>query len=234
MLSALTGLLLGAWHVVSGPDHLAAVTPLVLGPDHDHHGPIRASAGVGSERKPSRIGLAWGLGHASGVWLVGLVLLAFGSLIPLDLVGVWSERIVGVAIVGVGVWGLWRVRASWGREHQAPAHGHDHAHGHAHEHAHEHASGGSRSALGIGLIHGVAGSSHLYGVLPALALAASERVSYLIGFGLGSIGAMGLFAGLLGLVVGRLPGSRALVHRWALLLASLAAVVIGGAWILIA
>ena len=85
MLSALTGLLLGAWHVVSGPDHLAAVTPLVLGPDHEHV--VSTSGSFASERKPSRIGLAWGLGHASGVWLVGLVLLGFGSLIPLDLDG---------------------------------------------------------------------------------------------------------------------------------------------------
>lgn len=225
MLSALTGLLLGAWHVVTGPDHLAAVTPLVLGPDHHpahpglgHHAPLS------KDRRPARIGLAWGLGHASGVWLVGLVLLGFGSLIPLELVGVWSERIVGVAIVAIGVWGLWRVRAAWGSQH-------GHGHGHDHDQSHHHHTGaGSRSALGVGLLHGVAGSSHLYGLLPALALAASERVSYLIGFGLGSIAAMGLFAGLLGFVVGRLPGSKALVQRWALLVASIAAVIIGAAW----
>jgi hypothetical protein len=209
MLSVLTGLLLGAWHVVSGADHLAAVTPLVLGPEQSH-----------GDRRPSRIGFAWGLGHASGVWLVGLLLLAIGSLIPLELVGVWSERIVGVAIVVVGLWGLWRVRRSWGHEH---SHDHDH---------HVHAASGS--AIGIGLIHGIAGSSHLYGVLPALALAASERVGYLIGFGIGSIVAMGLFAGLVGLVVRRLPGSRAAVQRWGLLIASLAAVLIGAAWVALA
>jgi ABC-type nickel/cobalt efflux system permease component RcnA len=220
MLSALTGLLLGAWHVVSGPDHLAAVTPLVLGPDHAH-GP---HAPLSKDRGHARVGLAWGLGHASGVWLVGLVLLAFGSLIPLELVGVWSERIVGVAIVAVGIWGLWRVRTNWASDESHDDH--DHAQSH-----HHHAGAGSRSALGIGLIHGVAGSSHLYGLLPALALAASERVSYLIGFGIGSIVAMGLFAGLLGLVVGRLPGSKATVRRWTLLVASVAAVIIGTAWV---
>ena len=208
MLSLLTGLLLGGWHVVSGADHLAAVTPLVIEREH-------------AERRPARIGLAWGIGHASGVWLVGLALLAIGSMIPLELVGVWSERIVGVAIVAVGLWGLWRVRQGWGRE---AAHAHTH-----HEHA-----GASRSALGIGLIHGVAGSSHLYGVLPALALASAERVAYLIGFGIGSILAMGLFAGAIGLVIGRVPGSRALVQRWGLLVASIAAVVIGTAWIALA
>lgn len=206
MLAILTGLLLGAWHVVSGADHLAAVTPLVLGPEH-------------GERRASRIGLAWGIGHASGVWLVGLALLAIGSLIPLELVSVWSERIVGVAIVAVGLWGLWRVRAGWGHEHP-------------HHLDHSHARSGS--AIGIGLIHGVAGSSHLYGVLPALALASGERVGYLIGFGIGSIVAMGLFAALVGLVVRRVPGSRAAVQRWGLVIASLAAVVIGTAWVALA
>ena len=49
---------------------------------------------------------AWLMSFSWGVWLVGLLLLALGRLVPLDLVGVWSERLVGVAIVGVGVWGL--------------------------------------------------------------------------------------------------------------------------------
>lgn len=88
--------------------------------------------------------------------------------------------------------------------------------------------------MGIGLIHGVAGSSHLYGVLPALALAAADRVGYLIGFGVGSILAMGLFASAIGLLIGRIPGSRTLVQRWGLLVASIAAVVIGTAWIFMA
>jgi hypothetical protein len=201
MLPLLTGLLLGGWHVVSGADHLAAVTPLVI-----------------ERERASRIGLAWGIGHASGVWLVGLALLAIGSLIPLELVGVWSERIVGIAIVAVGLWGLWRVQQGSSREI---------------EHSHPHV-GASRSALGIGLIHGVAGSSHLYGVLPALALAAGERVGYLVGFGIGSIAAMAVFAGTIGLVIGRIPGSRAIVQRWGLLIASLAAVVIGTAWLALA
>jgi len=226
MLSALTGLLLGAWHVVSGPDHLAAITPLVVGPDHEH-----GSTHSSDERRSSRIGLAWGLGHASGVWLVGLVLLAFGSLIPLELVGVWSERIVGVVIVGVGLHGLWRFRA--GRA--AGTHEHNHVTGHDDDHEHGVDGGAApRSALGIGVIHGVAGSSHLYGVLPALALVTHERVSYLLGFGLGSIVAMGSFAGLLALVLNRLPGSRALVQRWALLFASLAAIAIGAVWVALA
>jgi hypothetical protein len=199
MLAALTGMLLGCWHVVSGPDHLAAISTL--------------ATMSGDRRAGTRVGLAWGLGHASGVWLVGLLLLALGSAIPLDLVGAWSERIVGVAIVAVGVWGLVRARNELDRAQPVHAHG-------------------TGSALGIGLIHGIAGSSHLYGVLPALALGAGERLSYLIGFGVGSILAMGLFAGMLTLLVGRLAGSRERVRRGVSLGACMIAIVIGMAWIL--
>lgn len=198
MLAALTGLLLGCWHVVSGPDHLAAISTLATMSD--------------DRRAGTRVGLAWGIGHASGVWLVGLLLLALGSLLPLDLVGAWSERLVGLAIIAVGVWGLVRSRGELERATSKHVHG-------------------TGSALGIGLIHGVAGSSHLYGVLPALALGAGERVSYLIGFGVGSIVAMGLFAGMLALLVGRLAGSRERVRRGVSLGACGVAIVIGTAWV---
>lgn len=198
MLAALTGLLLGCWHVVSGPDHLAAIGSL---------------ATMNEDRRTStRVGLLWGLGHASGVWLVGLLLLALGSFIPLDLVGAWSERVVGAAIIVVGAWGLVRARKL---EHDRTSHVHGHG-----------------SALGIGLLHGVAGSSHLYGVLPALALGAGERVSYLVAFGVGSIVAMGSFAAVLALVVGRLAGSRERVRQQALVAASIIAIAVGLAWML--
>ncbi len=196
MLAALTGLLLGAWHVVSGPDHLAAIAPL---------------ATASSSQSPWRAGLAWGLGHASGVWLVGLILLGFGALLPLEALGVWSERVVGVMIVGVGVWGLWRVHRS-----------------DRHDHEHEHARG---PAFVIGAVHGLAGSSHLYGVLPALALGEGQRVGYLTAFGIGSVIAMASFATLLALLVERMPGSRDEVRTWALRVASGMAVVVGTAWL---
>jgi hypothetical protein len=194
MLAALSGLLLGAWHVASGPDHLAALAPL---------------AARGGARSPWRAGLAWGLGHASGVWLVGLLLIAFGSLLPLDSLGLWSERIVGAMIVGVGVWGLWQAR-------------------HAHDHAHDHARG---PAFVIGIVHGLAGSAHLYGVLPALALGEGERLAYLIAFGVGSVLAMAGFSSLLALLVERLPGSRETLRRGALRVGSIIAIVVGLAWL---
>lgn len=215
MLAALTGLLVGAWHVVSGPDHLAAIAPLASEEASGDERPDWQGA-----RAATAVGLAWGSGHALGVWLVGGILLAFSSALPehaLESLSVWSERLVGVAIVGVGLWGLWRLRS--GRD--AGHHGHDHG-------APAH---GRRSAGIIGLVHGLAGSAHVYGVLPALALGSTASVAYLIAFGLGSIVAMAAFAGLLAGLLRHLPGTRETVQRWALGLSSVAAVIIGAAWV---
>ena len=46
------------------------------------------------------------------------------------------------------------------------------------------------AASGLGLLHGLAGASHLLAVIPALALPAHAAIGYLIAYLLGSIGAM--------------------------------------------
>ena len=55
LLVLLAALLAGVIHVVTGPDHLVAITPLIS---------ERPRRGVAT-------GLFWGLGHASGTILVG-------------------------------------------------------------------------------------------------------------------------------------------------------------------
>lgn len=89
MLIALTGLLAGIVHVLSGPDHLASVSPLA----------------IGNKGKAWIIGLKWGLGHTSGVFLVGLLLLLFREFIPLRILSSYSDRLVGIVLI-IGLWGL--------------------------------------------------------------------------------------------------------------------------------
>jgi high-affinity nickel permease len=66
ILPSLSGLVAGTVHVVSGPDHLAAIAPL------------SAEGKTGSWR----IGFRWGLGHSSGVLLVGLISLLLREVLP--------------------------------------------------------------------------------------------------------------------------------------------------------
>jgi hypothetical protein len=192
MFAAFAGLAAGLLHVFSGPDHLAAVAPLA------------ADDGRGRWRT----GLQWGVGHTAGVLLIAGLLLLVREQLPLDAISAYSERIVGVALIFVGAWGVWKAT----RAGLTP-HGHSHA----------------GASFAMGTLHGLAGSSHLFGVLPALAFATRfESIIYLAGFGAGAIAGMSAFSAIIGLLSGRLARR----HSHSLLYASsAAALVIGGFWL---
>lgn len=228
MFALLAGVAAGLVHVLSGPDHLAAVAPLV----------------ADDERPDWRAGFQWGLGHTAGVLAVGVLLLLFRAALPIDTISAHSERIVGVSLVAIAVWGAWRTR----RLH---LHRHEDGHVHAHErsggartvpprdHDRQHRAPGmhghahTRASFAMGTLHGLAGSSHLFGVLPALAMATRlDAASYLGGFGLGAIAGMTAFAALVGLLAtrARRRGSRA--YQRLLYTCSAAAFVVGGIWLM--
>lgn len=194
LLAVLTGLAAGFLHVLAGPDHLAAVAPLA----------------VSTERAAWRSGFVWGVGHTAGVLLVGVLLLTFRELLPLDALSAWSERAVGAALIAIGAWGLWHVRRP---------------------HRHHHVSG--RASFAMGTMHGLAGSSHLFGVLPSLLFAARlDAGLYLSAFGVGAIAAMTAFAAVIGSVATASGRSDATVRRTIVYATSLAAVAVGGVWLL--
>jgi hypothetical protein len=197
MIAIFAGLAAGLLHVFSGPDHLAAIAPLVLSEK--------------SSRTPERfqveglaLGLQWGFGHTAGVLLIATLLLLLKEQLPLDAISAYSERIVGVSLIVVGSWGVWKAS-------RAVITSHSH----------------TGASFAMGAIHGLAGSSHLFGVLPALAFSlVSDSILYLAGFGIGAIAGMSAFAAGVGLVSIRLGQFRGLLYA-----SSAAALVIGGAWL---
>ncbi|HHJ51303.1 MAG TPA: hypothetical protein ENJ88_10450 [Phaeodactylibacter sp.] len=194
------GLGASAFHVLTGPDHLAAVTPLVLE----------------EKRRFTPIGIAWGVGHVLGMALIGLVYLFFKPYIPIESVSMHSEQLVGVVLIFLGMSAVYRV---W-KEHRHHVHPHVHEsedgayvhiHGHEHRHLKKHGSQHDEHrhdkpfrqnaglALAIGVLHGFAGIAHLFLLLPALGFAERQQsVFYLLGFATGAILAMGLYALFLG------------------------------------
>ncbi len=143
--------LLGLRHATD-PDHLAAVTTLIaLGKER-------------TRRVAARLGLAWGLGHATSLFAFGLPIVLFKAYLP-EPVQQGAETTVGLVIVVLAAWLLLRWRRGLFHVH---VHGHGsgpHLHGHNHGDGRSHAHGSvvrTRSplqAFGIGLVHGMGGSA---------------------------------------------------------------------------
>lgn len=219
MIAALTGLIAGALHVWSGPDHLAAIGPLA----------------IAQKRKPWLVGARWGIGHSTGVALVGVLALVLREVLPIERLSAVGERLVGVMLIGIGLWGLQRAFRSKLHAHRHAHDGEEHAHPHlhvrgAHEtptaHLHTHA------AVGIGVLHGLAGSSHFLGVLPALAFPTLTQAAVYVGaFAVGTIASMGIFAGLMGALAARPAFDGVRAYRGLMATCAVAAIVVGGIWL---
>src|SRR5512139_3398623 len=90
MLQLVTGILASSVHVITGPDHLAAVTPLA----------------IENRQKAWHIGLFWGIGHVLGMLLIGLLFIIFKELINVEKISGYSEYLVGIVLVGIGLWAI--------------------------------------------------------------------------------------------------------------------------------
>ena len=153
-----------------------------------------------SPQKAARTGGIWGLGHGVGVLVVGGVGLALRGLVDIEAWSHWAEFTVGLLLVAIGIWAI--VRAGNVEVH---VHAHEHGNG-EHEHVHAHPPKGPRhdhAAFGVGVFHGMAGSGHLFGVIPALALPTGQAVIYLVAYLVAAVASMSLFASGLGVLAKR-------------------------------
>jgi len=177
----LAGLAAGLLHTVLGPDHVAAVA-LFAANERDATG---------------RTGFVWGVGHAAGALVIGALAMALREVFHAQFFSSIAERMVGLALIGIGLWGLhrsikWKVHEH-GHYHEGAWHAHHHAHTEEETAAHDdhihmkhiHAS------FGVGMLSGLAGGSHILAVSPALAMpTAALSAIYLGMFAVGSVGAM--------------------------------------------
>jgi len=151
LVVAVIAILLGLRHATD-PDHLTAVSTLVAGDRADTRG-------------AGRLGLAWGLGHATTLFAFGLPIVLYRSYLP-DAVQTVAETLIGLVIVALATRLLWRWRESrrgTGR--------------------HLHAPRSPLQAYGIGLVHGIGGSA---GVGVLLLASIPDHVE--------AVAALGLFA----------------------------------------
>jgi ABC-type nickel/cobalt efflux system permease component RcnA len=149
VVALLIALALGLRHA-SDPDHLVAVTSLV-------------AADGGDVRGAARLGAWWGAGHATALLVIGIPLILFKSSVP-----AWiesgAESAVGLVILLLAL----RIVVKWVRgDFRAGRHPHRRggastSHRHLHhgdrpEHRHRNVRS-PRQALGLGVLHGLAGT----------------------------------------------------------------------------
>ena len=183
------GFLIGMSHALEA-DHIAAVGAM-------------AAQKKGGKRALVWRGISWGVGHTITLFVLCFVVLIFGVAMTDERAAV-LEFSVGAMLVLLGLDVLRRMRAK--RVH---FHVHDHGDGrpHLHAHSHEKAStshkrdphdhvhaGFSLKALGVGLIHGAAGSAALLALAVAATTDAVTALAYVLVFGLGSVAGMGLLS----------------------------------------
>ena len=190
-------------HVISGPDHLAAVTPIA----------------IETESKAWRVGLFWGLGHLLGMLLIGVLFLAFKAYIPVESISAVSEQLVAFMLIGVGVWSFYQIynRKKNSRSHAKAIH----------------TNPSTLSSIGIGVLHGFAGVAHFIFLLPVLGFETQfQSAQYLIGFAIGTVMAMTAYTFVLEkITVGTRRFNNANLITGVRLAGGLFAIVIGFYWL---
>jgi hypothetical protein len=203
LTACLSGLMFGALHVLSGPDHLAALAPL----------------SVEARSKAWRLGLRWGLGHSGGVVLVGALAYVIRDQIDLDLTAELGRNAVGGILIAIGLWGLYHLRGMDLATHVTGSEG---------NHVHTTAAfvvGSVHGVAGTGYLLGVFPLLAMPRWL--------EATAYLVGFGAGTILAMVFFSALLGLLTAGAGSRALRAYRRVFGGASFAALAVGVAWIVL-
>jgi high-affinity nickel permease len=127
LIVAAIAVLLGLRHATD-PDHLTAVSTLV------------ASNGDRTARHAGRLGLSWGLGHATTLFIFGLPIVVARGYLP-EPVQQAAEFAIGLLIMGLAI----RLLVRWRRGLLGPAR--------------RVPVRSRRAAYGIGVLHGIGGSA---------------------------------------------------------------------------
>lgn len=223
------GIIAALLHVISGPDHLAAVTPFA----------------IESKKKAWKVGLFWGIGHLLGMLSIGVLFLLFKDLIPVEEISNHSEKFVGIILIFLGCWILFKIFKNEKKHKHLHVHTlenpiiHKHLHIHTsnktHKHTHSNLKQGIVASLSVGFVHGLAGVAHFLLFLPIIGFTTIlDSFKYIIGFAIGTLIAMISFA----LVVGKISEFSNNDHndtffKGLRLSGGLFALVIGVYWILV-
>jgi len=186
----IAGLIAAMLHVITGPDHLAAVTPFA----------------IETKKKAWKVGVFWGIGHLFGMSLIGVLFMLFEAFIPIEKIANYSEQLVGFVLIFIGLWAFYQIFNKKNKHKHLHVHSnispviHIHYHQHTnkknHQHIHKNKIKHSYfTSFSVGILHGLAGVAHFILFFPILGFTANlDAIEYIIGFALGTILAMTIYA----------------------------------------
>lgn len=146
------GFILGIKHAFEA-DHIIAVSTIVSA----HKNPFKASL----------IGVFWGIGHTTTLFIIGFSVLLLKLSIPQNL-SLILEGLVGVMLIILGIKVLVKPESTYSHSHKMP--------------------------FLVGVIHGLAGSGALMLLVLSTIPSVLESLYYIVIFGLGSILGMSLMS----------------------------------------
>jgi cytochrome c biogenesis protein CcdA len=207
LMALAVALLLGLRHATD-PDHLTAVSTLILSDERD------------GARRAGALGLAWGLGHATTLLAFGLPVVLFRKYLP-EWVIQAAEVAIGLVIMLLALRLLRRWAQGYFHIHPHSHGGVQHSHPHVHEgrrashapasHSHPHAEELGRSplaAFGIGMVHGIGGSAGVGILLVGAASNQVTGVAALVLFAVATAVSMALVSSSFGYALTRGPLAR--------------------------
>lgn len=181
----LIGFMLGLQHAIEA-DHLAAVSTIV--------------SEESSLWSASIVGGFWGLGHTISLFVVGALVILLKLQIS-EAIETKLEAVVGAMLVLLGLNAIRKLFSA----NKVHVHKHEHGereHLHIHSHADQRESSHHRvspRSIFIGMVHGLAGSASLMLLVVPTIRSPLVALSYILIFGIGSIGGMMLMSLLMGL-----------------------------------
>lgn len=158
-------------------------------------------------------GMFWGIGHTATIFIVGVIMIGFKISINENVFS-YLEAVVGLMLIILGVIRLFKLLYKKRHSHtyyhshehthrNGVTHTHMHAHTYYHshpiasfKHAHFDGSTNYKTAFGVGLIHGLAGSGSLVILVISQMKTPLEGLMYILIFGVGSILGMFIASGL--------------------------------------
>lgn len=238
-----TGIVLGTIHVLSGPDHLSALLTLSVG------GGWRAFI----------LGARWGCGHSLGLIVMTTVFFTFD--VDLEAIGPACEALVGVFMIVLGIGSAYAALstsspratateielqsltsdtddAASGR--QPAGEEDDSVPSKTNNHTHIDISSIRNprmqkcAAIGIGIVHGIAGPGGILGVLPAVELHNVKLASiYLGSFCVTSIVVMAGFAATYGELTARVGYNRDRFMQCMTMASAMLSLIVGVLWLVL-